>query len=157
MLIKKTVITHSPEQSQKLGYAIGQSFKGSEIVVLNSDIGGGKTTFVKGLAKGMGSTENVQSPTFIISALYECANSLRLYHYDFYRLTDPGIMRNQLVESLQDDTGVTVIEWGEIVQDVLDKPIISITIIAKNENTREFQFVMHPQYSYINSVVDTAS
>ena len=69
----------------KLGYEIGASLLGGEVLELVGDVGAGKTTFTKGLAKGIGVLETVQSPSFTISRVYE-GEKLQLKHYDFYRL-----------------------------------------------------------------------
>src|ERR1700712_1196496 len=97
-----------------LAAAIGMKLKGGEVIELVSDLGGGKTAFVKGLARGMGSTDVVRSPSFTISNQYK-AGSKTLYHFDFYRLFDPGIMRDELAEILQDPNAVVVVEWASIV------------------------------------------
>lgn len=101
--------------------------RGGEVVELISDLGGGKTTFVRGLARGMGSTDRVASPTFTISRLYESDN-LEMHHFDFYRLGEAGLMHEELEEVLHDPRVVTVVEWAGIVQDVLPKKRLSIAI-----------------------------
>ena len=67
---------------------------GGEVIELVGDVGAGKTTFVRGLAKGLGSTDHVSSPTFTVEQVY--TGRLTLYHYDFYRLPDAGVVKNQL-------------------------------------------------------------
>lgn len=106
---------------------LGASLGGGECLELVGDVGAGKTTFTKGLAKGMGIEEDVQSPTFTLSRIYETP-SLALHHYDFYRLSEPGVMSYELAESLDDPKVVTVIEWAETVEDVLPKDRIVITL-----------------------------
>lgn len=107
------------------------------LLELIGDVGAGKTTLVKGLADGLGVSEEVASPSFTISRVYDAADGLRLYHYDFYRLTDAGILRDELAEVVGDPEAVTVIEWAEIVEDVLPDPRIRLTIRATGETTRE--------------------
>lgn len=141
--------TTSPEETMKLGFALGQVLQGGEVLQLVSDVGGGKTTFVKGVAEGMGSDETVQSPTFIISALYECSDNKRLYHYDFYRLEDAGLMNEQLVDSLNDPLAVTIIEWGNIVKDVIQRPVVTVKIIARGEQERTLDFDIPDEYEHI--------
>jgi tRNA threonylcarbamoyladenosine biosynthesis protein TsaE len=79
----------------------------------------------------------VQSPSFTISRVYEAETGVRLAHYDFYRLVEAGIMANELQEDIEDPTTVTIIEWAEIVEGVLPKEHITISIAAKTETSRE--------------------
>ncbi len=106
------------------------------VYALVGDLGAGKTTFVKGLAKGLGIDEDIQSPTFTISRVYDARDGLILSHYDFYRLNDAGIMADELHETLQDPQGVTAIEWGDIVEGVLPKERVTIVFEAPTEETR---------------------
>lgn len=126
----------SAEAMQSLGAEIGARIVGGEVIVLVGDIGAGKTTFTKGLARAMGISEDVQSPTFTVSRVYETAGGVTLAHYDFYRLNDPGIMRAELMEAIHDPATATIIEWSEIVADVLPKDALRIMITATSEDTR---------------------
>lgn len=125
----------SSEEMKVLGARLGSILHGGEVLVLIGDIGAGKTTLTKGIAEAMGVSEDVQSPTFTISRVYDTPRHITLAHYDFYRLNDPGIMRAELAESANDQNTVTVIEWAEVVSDILPADILSITI----EPTSEFQ------------------
>jgi tRNA threonylcarbamoyladenosine biosynthesis protein TsaE len=94
------------EQTEQLAARLGRNLKGSEVFELISDLGGGKTTFVRGLACGMGSTDHVASPTFTISREY-VAGELALFHFDFYRLSDPGVVAIELAEFIHELNGRT--------------------------------------------------
>lgn len=107
--------------------------------MLASDLGGGKTAFVRGLAKGMGSTDDVHSPSFTVSNEYE-ADTLRLYHFDFYRLNEPGIMRDELSEVVADPQAVVAIEWADIVENVLPADHILVKITPTSDTERQFRF-----------------
>lgn len=111
---------------------------GPRTLELIGDIGAGKTTLVKGLAAGLGVTEEVASPSFTISRVYDASDGFQLYHYDFYRLTDAGILRDELAEVLTDTHAVTVIEWAQIVDDVLPDNHVRLTIraVSGSETTR---------------------
>lgn len=148
-MIEQHSISQSYLETISLGERLGSSMQGGEIIHLISDVGGGKTTLVKGLAKGMGSDEIVQSPTFIVSALYQCAKGLSLYHYDFYRLHDPGIVKEQLMESIDDPQAVSVVEWGDIVQDVLQQSVVTIHIAATGETSRKIMISVPEEYRYL--------
>lgn len=88
------------------------------VIELVGDVGTGKTTFTRGLAEGLGITEPVTSPSFTISKRYAFPGG-ELVHYDFYRLDDPGIMREELDETLATPDTVVVVEWGGDVTDLL--------------------------------------
>ena len=125
------------EAMQALGAQIGALCSGGEVIELIGDIGAGKTTFTKGLASVLGIEEDVQSPTFTISRVYATEENLLLAHYDFYRLTDPGVMKIELAESVSDPDTITVIEWAEVVADVLPADTLHVTIKTLIDEQRE--------------------
>ena len=106
------------------------------VIELVGDVGAGKTTFVRGLAFGLGITEPLSSPSFTISRFYQ-GKKATLTHYDFYRLEDPGLMAEDLAESITDENNVTVIEWGQSIADILPPEHKVIEIKYIDENTRE--------------------
>ena len=132
--MKSTV--SSENEMRAFGEQLGAQLRGGEVIELIGDVGAGKTTLTKGIVRGMGSDETVQSPTFTLSRVYE-ADKLRLVHYDFYRLNDPGILRDELAETINDAGTVTVIEWAGIVEGVLPDDHIKIAITSPSETTRE--------------------
>ncbi len=111
--------------------------KGGEVIELLGDVGAGKTTFVKGLAKGLGIDETVQSPSFTLFARYQAPGGHSLHHYDFYRLDEPGIVAYDLAESLADKNAVTVVEWAQTVNHILPLQRIVIRINTTGETIRE--------------------
>ncbi|MFZ1706508.1 MAG: tRNA (adenosine(37)-N6)-threonylcarbamoyltransferase complex ATPase subunit type 1 TsaE [Candidatus Nanogingivalis sp.] len=122
----------------KLGYEIGASLLGGEVLELVGDVGAGKTTFTKGLAKGIGVLETVQSPSFTISRVYE-GEKLQLKHYDFYRLAEPGILAAEISESLAEPDNITVVEWAESVSDILPEDRTRIVFQPTSENSRKVE------------------
>jgi tRNA threonylcarbamoyladenosine biosynthesis protein TsaE len=126
----------------------GRNLKGGEVIELVSDLGGGKTVFAKGLAKGSGSLDIVSSPTFTISRIYK-ALKFNIHHFDFYRLKDPGIVSQELKESIQDDDVVTVIEWADSVKDVLPKRRIEVRISLLSQNKRKILITANQKLNYI--------
>lgn len=128
---------HSAEEMQDFGRRIGRVLQGGEVLELVGDIGAGKTTLVKGVARGLGVDSPVQSPSFTISQVHEGDRGIFLAHYDFYRLSDPGILRDELTEVTRDDTTVTVIEWADTVRDVLPGSRYVISFLATGENSRQ--------------------
>jgi tRNA threonylcarbamoyladenosine biosynthesis protein TsaE len=118
---------------------------GGEVIELRSDLGGGKTTFVRGLAGGAGSKDNVTSPTFTLNRIYQ-AGDLQIHHFDFYRLNDPGILADQLAETVNDDKAVVVVEWADIVRDVLPAERLSIELKPVANDSQERQIdIKYPE------------
>jgi len=134
--------------SRIIAAKIGSQLKGGEVIELRSDVGGGKTTFTKGLAAGMGSNDEVRSPSFALKHEYK-SEKLVLHHFDFYRLTDPGIMKNMLHEALLDDKAVIVIEWADIVKDILPDVKLTILLKAISENEREIYIEFSDELMYL--------
>ena len=124
------------QETKDLAASIGSLLKGGEVFELVGDVGAGKTTFVKGLAKGLAIDDDIQSPSFTISREYEARDGLRLVHYDFYRLSEPGIMANEVAEMIHDDKTVTVIEWADIIEGVLPANRYTIRFESPSENVR---------------------
>ena len=135
---------------RQLGERIGSRLIGGEVIELIGDVGAGKTTLTRGIAKALGITESLQSPTFTISREYH-GDNLRLVHYDFYRLNEPGIMADELAENLRDQASVVVIEWSDIASDILpeEKLIIKIKSVANNENQRQVELKFTDKLSYV--------
>ncbi len=106
------------------------------VIELVGDVGAGKTTFTKGLARGLEITEEITSPTFTISKVYENSRGQKLVHYDFYRLENPGIMVEDLFENLQDPQTVTVIEWADTVSEILPASHLRLEILINDDGSR---------------------
>ena len=121
------------------GEKLGSFLKGGEIIELVGDVGSGKTTFVKGLAAGLGIRDEVQSPTFTISRVYGARDGLTLAHYDFYRLNNPGILGVELQEALQEQRTIVAVEWGEIVSGVLPSDRLTVKLTAPSEKVRNIK------------------
>lgn len=136
MSTEKTIEVTSEQETRALGERIGRLLRGGEVIELVGDVGAGKTTFVKGLALGLGVDEDVQSPSFTISRVYDARDTLQLAHYDFYRLNDAGIMADELTETTQDPETVTVIEWADIVEGVLPARRLRISFTSPTEISR---------------------
>ncbi len=121
---------------QVFGKEIATILRGGECIELIGDVGAGKTTLVKGIAHGLESEDDVQSPSFTINRVYRAKNNLEIYHYDFYRLRDAGIMHHEIEESLNDPHKITIIEWAESIHSVLPENRLKLEIIATDENVR---------------------
>ena len=129
----------SEQHMRDFGAKIGAFLRGGEVLELVGDVGAGKTTFVKGLAVGLGIDGPVQSPSFTISQVYDARDGLRLAHYDFYRLADPGIMADELSEMMADGRTITAIEWADTVSDILPSGHARLSFVSTSETSREIE------------------
>ncbi len=136
------------EETEKIAESMGARLRGGETIELVSDLGGGKTTFVRGLARGAGSKNHVSSPTFKISNYYS-APTFDIAHYDFYRLQEPGLIAYELMEAQQDPKNVIVVEWGEIVEDVLPGEKIIVRITSNADDSRSITVTMPTKFQYL--------
>jgi tRNA threonylcarbamoyladenosine biosynthesis protein TsaE len=121
-----------------LGAKIAKEITSPLALELIGDVGVGKTTLVQGLAQGLKIKEPVTSPSFTINKKYKSENGTTLSHYDFYRLSDPGLMKDELAESIADKNTITVVEWAETVKNVLPKNTLQVQISYddSDENAR---------------------
>lgn len=132
---------NSESSMRQLGQQIGRELRGGEVFELIGDVGTGKTTFTKGLAEGLEIIEPVQSPTFTISRIYPARDNLELRHYDFYRLSEAGIMAEELAEALESSSSILVVEWAEAVDAVLPDDRLQVKILTTSETDRQVEFL----------------
>ena len=130
------MVIKSEEEMLAFGECFAKSLVLPAAIELIGDVGAGKTTFVRGLARGLRVEEPVTSPSFMISKSY-AGKRANLVHYDFYRLDNPGIMAEDLFDSLSDSKSVVVVEWGEEVKNILPENRIKIEIKVREDGTRE--------------------
>lgn len=119
--------TYSPEETFAVGRELGRSAKPGEIYTLNGGLGAGKTVFTQGVAAGLGITEHVNSPTFTVVQIYENGR-LPFYHFDVYRIGDIEEMDEIGYEDCFYGNGVCMIEWAELVRELIPACAIDITI-----------------------------
>lgn len=115
------------EDTFKLGEIIGQNIEAGQVLCLLGDLGTGKTVFTQGFAKGLGITEPVNSPTFTIVQEYE-SGRLPLYHFDVYRIEDIEEMYEIGYEDYFYGQGICLIEWSNLIEELLPEERIVITI-----------------------------
>lgn len=123
----RIIESFSAQDTFRAGEEIGKQAKPGQIYTLNGDLGVGKTVFTQGIAQGLGITEPVNSPTFTIVQVYE-EGRLPLYHFDVYRIGDVEEMDEIGYEDYFYGEGVCLIEWAELIQEILPDNIISVTI-----------------------------
>lgn len=138
----------SSAETEAVAEKIATRLRGGEFIELASDLGGGKTTFVHGLAKGIGSDDRVSSPTFTISKVYK-ADELEIHHFDFYRLSNAGLAAHELHDVIGDPMVVIVVEWGGVVEHVLPKERVSIVIKKTGEESRQLAISYPDSLSYL--------
>jgi tRNA threonylcarbamoyladenosine biosynthesis protein TsaE len=115
----------------KLGQVFGGKLRGGEVVELIGDIGAGKTTFVKGVALSLGISEEISSPSFTVMKEYSGEiNDVLIFlkHYDFYRLDDAGLMKNEIIDSVGEKDTITVVEWAKDIAGVLSPERLKVKI-----------------------------
>ena len=135
------VICQSLTDTLQLGQRLGQALRGGEVIVLVGDIGAGKTTLVKGVARGLAITDDIQSPTFTISRLYHGRDDIQLAHYDFYRLGEAGVISQELLEDLMNPQTCVIVEWAETVSQVLPAERLQMTITTLADGGRRLELV----------------
>ncbi len=115
-------LTHSPDETQRVGAALAKTLRGGEVIAFLGDLGAGKTAFTRGLAEGLGVTDAVTSPTYTIVNEY-LTGRLPLFHFDMYRLGSSEELFDIGWEDYLARGGVCAVEWSENVQDALEAPI----------------------------------
>jgi tRNA threonylcarbamoyladenosine biosynthesis protein TsaE len=144
----KQVLTNSAEETERLAESIGCRLKGGEVIELISDLGGGKTTFARGLARGAGSQDKVSSPTFTVSKLYKAPN-FDIHHLDFYRLHEAGLMEHELEDFIGDRGAVVIVEWADVVAHVLPDERLTIKLKSPSEQAREIELNFPESLGYL--------
>jgi tRNA threonylcarbamoyladenosine biosynthesis protein TsaE len=141
-------VTKNSKETVELGKKIAQKLKGGEIIALEGDLGAGKTTLIKGLARGLGIKKTITSPTFLIMRMYRIKNQesriKNLVHVDAYRLKNSDELTNIGIEEyLGDKNTVVVIEWADKVRKILrGKKVIWIKMkVGVGENERVIEIL----------------
>ncbi len=116
----------SVEETAELGQRLGTILQKGDTVCLTGDLGTGKTAFTGGIAKALGISGYITSPTFTIVNEYQ--GNLPLYHFDVYRIGDPGEMFETGYDEYVSGEGITVIEWAELIEDILPADRIEVFI-----------------------------
>src|SRR3990167_4343056 len=133
------IITKSAHETKEAGRKLGSSLKGGEVIGLVGNLGSGKTTFIQGLAKGIGSGDRINSPTFIIAREYPNKFGGHLYHVDLYRLETSlkeKLTQLGLFDFMKNKKNITVVEWAGKARDLLPKSTIWIEFSNLGEDKR---------------------
>lgn len=131
---KEEFISHNQAQTEDIGARLAQTLTGGEVLALYGGLGAGKTAFTRGLARGLGITRQVTSPTFTL--LHQYRGRLALNHFDVYRLSSAEEAEDIGIDEIMEADGVTVIEWPERVEELLDDRTIVIKIEGSGDEPR---------------------
>jgi len=158
MTLTLDCISHSSAQTQRLGMRLGELLRGGELILLDGQLGTGKTTFTQGLAQGLDITENINSPTFTLLKEYQgqpqsekSSNAFKhngpaLYHFDLYRLDNPDEIVDLGFEDYFFGDGVSVIEWAEKADSFWPEEHLNIRLKIMSETKRGLLFIAKGDY-----------
>ena len=136
-------LSHSPEQTVRLGVRLGELIKPGHLICMAGDLGAGKTTLAQGIARGWGSLEQVTSPSFVLINEYHRADSSRLFHFDAFRLSGAEEAINLGLLELFDNGGPLLIEWPERIAAILPDERLWISLRWVDESRRGLHFNGH--------------
>jgi len=126
----------SLKETEEFGLEFAKGLKPGSVIALTGPLGAGKTTLTKSIAKGLGVTETITSPTFTIVCEYETGR-LPLYHFDVYRVNDPDELFEMGFEEYFHKGGVCMIEWADLISELLPEDTIHLTLdYGENEDER---------------------
>ncbi|MFD1851558.1 tRNA (adenosine(37)-N6)-threonylcarbamoyltransferase complex ATPase subunit type 1 TsaE [Oceanobacillus bengalensis] len=145
---KLKINTNTVQETMLIGEKLAKMLRAGDVLTLEGELGAGKTTFTKGIAKGLGITRNVSSPTFTIVKEYE--GNLPLYHMDVYRLehSDEDIGFDEYFNG----NGVTVVEWASFIEEYLPEHLLNIRINYGEEGSRVLEFTTNS--THFESIVN---
>ena len=141
------IITHSAEETRALGAKLAAHLQPGDVVLLQGDLGAGKSELARGVARGLGITGPVPSPSFTILNAYD-EGSVPLYHFDWYRIHDPDEIGEMGFEEQLGGDGVALIEWSERAPEYLPERTLNIIIRTVDDNTREITMEPHGGFCF---------
>lgn len=130
------ITTHSAEATRALGAKLAQSLQAGDVVLLQGDLGAGKSEFARGVARGLGISGPVPSPSFTILNAYD-EGRIPLYHFDWYRIHDSDEIGEMGFEEQLHGDGASLVEWSEQAPEYIPARALAVHIRAVDENTRE--------------------
>ena len=139
--MSELIVTCPDESStRQAGGAIASLVKNGGFIELIGDVGSGKTTFVKGLAKGLNYNGDISSPSFALKNVYE--GKPKISHFDLYRLDEPGLVKHDLEEAMKEEGSLVIIEWARSAEDILPSERITVIFSLNSEDSRELRITM---------------
>ena len=134
-----TFETHSVAETQALGAALARQLQPDDVLLMLGDMGAGKSEFTRGLARGLGVTGYVTSPTFTIMQLHD-SGRLPLYHFDWYRLNDVEELNELSMDEYLHAGGVAVIEWPSRAEEAIPETYLEVALEPVGDNVRRITF-----------------
>ena len=147
----RTLISHSPEETQDIGKDFSKTLKPGSITAFYGELGSGKTQLIKGICKGLGVKEIVNSPTFIIVNEYTSPLLGKICHFDLFRIKSPGELIDIGFDDYLNSNAILLIEWPELIENILPAEINKIYISHRDpiENEREIKILSN---TYVEEV-----
>ena len=133
-------VTHSAAETRALGARMAQEMKAGDVVLLEGELGAGKSEFARGVAGGLGVTETVTSPSFTILNVYE-SGRVPLYHFDWYRLESAEELFEMGLDEYLGGDGVALVEWPGRCPEAVPEKHLMIRFVQTGEETREIEVV----------------
>ena len=131
-------VTNSAAETRALGEKLASRLKAGDVVVLEGELGAGKSELARGIAKGLGVTETVTSPSFTILNVYE-SGRCPMYHFDWYRLESADELYELGMDEYLGGDGIAVVEWPEMCPDAVPEGALRIRLEAAGENERKIE------------------
>lgn len=130
-----TFESHSAAQTQRIGAALAAQLQPDDVLVMLGDMGAGKSEFTRGVARGLGVTGYVTSPTFTILQVHD-SGRLPLYHFDWYRLSDPEELYELSMDEYLQNGGVAVIEWPSRAEEAVPESYLEVALCPTGDDAR---------------------
>ncbi|MBQ6804868.1 MAG: tRNA (adenosine(37)-N6)-threonylcarbamoyltransferase complex ATPase subunit type 1 TsaE [Clostridia bacterium] len=146
------MISHSAEETRNLGKKLSAHLKAGDVVLLQGDLGAGKSEFARGVARGLGITGAVPSPSFTILNAYD-EGSTPLYHFDWYRIEEAQEIYDMGMDEQLGGDGIALIEWSERARECLPEKLLEITIHTLDDKTREITFIPHGDFPFQEDMI----
>lgn len=144
-------ISHSEDETKQFAYKLASRLNIGDIILLVGDLGAGKTKFTEGLLSFWNLQDEISSPTFTIVNEFNTQN-INIYHFDVYRLSD--VDEFFAIGGLEYfENGISIIEWGDIIEDIIPKDFIKITILKDENNLNLRTFDISPNSTRLENVI----
>lgn len=140
-------VTHSPGETQALGARLAAHLRPGDVVLLDGDLGAGKSELARGIARGLGIAGPVPSPSFTILNVYEDGRC-PLYHFDWYRIESPEEIYEMGLDERLGGDGIALVEWSERAAECLPERALRVRLTPRNEDTREIEFLPEGGFAF---------
>ena len=139
------MITRSAAETRALGKRLAERLQPGDVLLLEGDLGAGKSELTRGIAKGLGVAETVTSPSFTILNVYE-SGRCPLYHFDWYRIGDESELTDMGLDEYIGGDGVCLIEWHERAESLLPETALEVLLFPQDDQCRQIAFIPHGRW-----------